>query len=90
MPYSDRQFAPILDSSTKPPLASNPATRWSGSLSTNSIEEAYRDGGMVTAEINGILAEDFCADLVAPIEAAYETEKARILGVASHQSSVSS
>ena len=49
----------------------------------NSIEEAYRGGGIVTAEVNAILAEDFCQDLVAPIEAAYETEKARILGVTS-------
>ena len=47
--------------------------------SYNSLQEAYRDGGMVTAEINGILAEEFCQDLIAPILAAYEDEKARIL-----------
>lgn len=51
----------------------------------NSLQEAYRDGGLITAEINGILAEEFCQDLIAPIEEAYESEKARILGVASHQ-----
>lgn len=51
----------------------------------NSLQEAYRDGGLITAEINGILAEEFCQDLIAPIEEAYEAEKARILGVASHQ-----
>ena len=45
----------------------------------NSLQEAYRDGGMVTAEINGILAEEFCQDLIAPIISAYEDEKARIL-----------
>lgn len=54
----------------------------------NSLQEAYRDGGLVTAEINGILAKEFCADLLAPIYEAYETEKARILGVNSHQSPV--
>lgn len=45
----------------------------------NSLQEAYRDGGMVTAEINGILAEEFCAELLAPLYKVYETEKARIL-----------
>ena len=45
----------------------------------DSIQEAYREGGMVTAEINAILAEEFCADLLAPIYEVYETEKARIL-----------
>ena len=47
-----------------------------------SIDAAYRDGGMVTAEINAILAEEFCADLLQPVYAAYEDEKARILGEA--------
>ena len=40
---------------------------------------AYQKGGMVKAEIDGILAEEFCQDLIAPILAAYEDEKARIL-----------
>ena len=44
-----------------------------------SLEEAYRDGGLVTAEIHGILADEFCVELLAPLEAVYETEKARIL-----------
>ena len=48
--------------------------------SYNSLQEAYRDGGLVTAEINAILAEEFCKDLLAPVNAAYEDEKARILG----------
>ena len=48
--------------------------------SHNSLHEAYRDGGMVTAEINAILAEEFCKDLLAPVTTAYEDEKARILG----------
>ena len=45
----------------------------------NSIEEAYRNGGMVTAEINAILTEEFCTDLLAPLYEVYEMEKARIL-----------
>ena len=46
---------------------------------SNSVQEAYRDGGMVTAEINAILAEELCTDLLAPLYEVYETEKARIL-----------
>ena len=42
--------------------------------------EAYKKGGMVTAEIHAILAQEFCQKLVAPIVEAYETEKARLLG----------
>ncbi len=42
--------------------------------------EAYQKGGMVTAEINAILAAEFCQDLLAPVVAAYEDEKARLLG----------
>ena len=41
--------------------------------------EAYQKGGMVTAEINHILAEEFCQELLAPVNTAYEDEKARIL-----------
>ena len=41
---------------------------------------AYQKGGMVTAEINAILAEEFCQELLAPVVVAYEDEKARILG----------
>ena len=44
-----------------------------------SAMEAYQKGGMVTAEINAILAEEFCRDLLAPVNAAYEDEKRRIL-----------
>ena len=42
--------------------------------------EAYQKGGMVAAEINAILAEEFCQDLLTPINTSYEDEKARILG----------
>ena len=41
---------------------------------------AYQKGGMVTAEINHILANDFCQDLLAPVITVYEDEKAKILG----------
>ena len=47
----------------------------------DSFQEAYQEGGMVTAEINAILAEEFCVDLLAPLYEVYETEKARILDV---------
>ena len=42
--------------------------------------EAYQKGGMVKAEIDGILAAEFCQDLLAPVITTYEDEKARILG----------
>ena len=42
--------------------------------------EAYQKGGMIAAEINAILAAEFCQDLLAPVRAAYEDEKARIMG----------
>ena len=45
----------------------------------DSLQAAYRDGGMVTAEINEILAEEFCSELLAPVYAAYEAEKKQIL-----------
>ena len=41
---------------------------------------AYQKGGMVAAEINAILAAEFCQALLAPVVSAYEDEKARILG----------
>ena len=41
---------------------------------------AYQKGGLVAAEINHILAAEFCQDLLAPVVAAYEDEKVRILG----------
>ena len=41
--------------------------------------EAYQKGGMVKAEIDGILAAEFCQDFITPVVAAYEDEKRRIL-----------
>ena len=46
----------------------------------NSVQEAYEAGGMVAGELNEILAEKFCADLVAPVIAMYEAEVERIQG----------
>lgn len=48
-------------------------------LEHNSPTEAYQKGGMIKAEIDGILAEEFCADLLASVYEVYETEKTRIL-----------
>ena len=41
---------------------------------------AYQKGDMVWAEINAILAEEFCQALLVPVVAAYEDERDRILG----------
>ena len=43
------------------------------------IEEINTLTNFFTAEINAILAAEFCQDLLAPVVAAYEDEKARIL-----------
>ena len=45
-----------------------------------SLQDAYGAGGSVTGEINIILAEEFCADLIAPVLAAYEAERERLGG----------
>ena len=45
-----------------------------------SAMKAYQKGGMVAAEINGILAAEFCQDILAPVVAAYQDERDRILG----------
>ena len=45
----------------------------------DTVMEVYQKGGMVAAEINAILAEEFCQDLLARVVGAYEDEKARIL-----------
>ena len=47
-------------------------------LEHDSPIKAYQKGGMVKAEIDGILANEFCQDLLAPVNAAYEDEKTRI------------
>ena len=44
----------------------------------NTPIEAYQKGGMVKAEIDGILAAEFCQDLIAPVIEAYEAEKQRL------------
>ena len=41
---------------------------------------AYQKGGMVAAEINAILAAEFCQELIAAVLEQYEDEKARLLG----------
>ena len=49
-------------------------------LEQGSVIQAYQKGGMVKAEIDGILASEFCQELLAPVVETYEYEKARILG----------
>ena len=44
------------------------------------IEDAYAAGGLVAGDINSILANGLCADLIAPVIAAYEAEKERLEG----------
>lgn len=46
----------------------------------DSVKDAYAVGGLVAGEINIILGEEFCADLIAPVIAEYEAEKERIEG----------
>ena len=46
----------------------------------DSAIEAYQKGGMVKADIDGILAAEFCQAFLAPVVEAYEDEKDRILG----------
>ena len=48
-------------------------------LEHDSALVAYQKGGMVTAEINAILAAEFCQELLAPVVEAYENERDRIL-----------
>ena len=68
-----------------PQLVERAAARIQSYIVRQRLEEhptplkAYQQGGMVTAEIHAILAEEFCQDLLAPVVAAYEDEKARIL-----------
>ena len=49
-------------------------------LEHDSALVAYQKGGMVTAEINAILAAEFCQALLAPVVEAYADERDRIFG----------
>ena len=49
-------------------------------LEHDSALVAYQKGGMVTAEINAILAAEFCQALLAPVVEAYQDERDRVLG----------
>ena len=48
-------------------------------LTHDTVMDAYQKGGMIKAEIDGILTEELCADALAPARELYETEKARVL-----------
>ena len=41
--------------------------------------EAYQESTMVKVAIEEVIADEFCQDLLAPVQTAYEDEKARIL-----------
>ena len=49
-------------------------------LEYDTAMQAYKEIPMAKAEINGILAAEFCHDLLAPVVETYENEKARIQG----------
>ena len=49
-------------------------------LEYDTAMQAYKEIPMIKAEIDAILADDFCQELLAPVVSAYEEEKARILG----------
>ena len=49
-------------------------------LEYDTTMQAYKEIPMVKAEIDAILADDLCQELLAPVVSAYEDEKARILG----------
>ena len=42
--------------------------------------QAYQESSMVKVAIDEVIADHFCQDLLAPVKATYEEEKARILG----------
>ena len=46
----------------------------------NSAMEAYENKPMIKTEIDAIIATEFCQELLAPVQVAYEYEKAHILG----------
>ena len=48
----------------------------------DSVMDLYQKGGMVKAEIDSIIADEFCGELLAPVIAAYEDEKVRLLEAA--------
>lgn len=49
-------------------------------LEYDTAMQAYKEIPMVKTEVDAILAEDFCQELLAPVVSAYEEEKARVLG----------
>ena len=64
---------------TRPELLERAAaritSRFGKSDSNGSVKDAYEASSMVAGEINIILAEEFCADLIAPVLAVYEAER---------------
>ena len=46
----------------------------------DSVKEAYDESAMVKAQIDQLIIDTFCQEQMAPVIAAFETEKAKILG----------
>ena len=46
----------------------------------DSVKEAYDESGMVKAQIDQVIIDTFCQEQMAPVIAAFEAEKAKILG----------
>ena len=64
---------------TNPELLELAAAKITSSfIDYDSINDAYGAGGLVAGEINAILDKDLCADLIAPVIAAYEAEIERL------------
>lgn len=47
-------------------------------LDYDSVHDAYAAGGLIAGELNSILANEFCADLIAPVMVMYEAEKEQL------------
>lgn len=46
----------------------------------DTVVAGYSESSMIKVEIEGIIADEFCQETLAPVNAAYADEKARILG----------
>ena len=46
----------------------------------DSVKEAYDESGMVKAQIDQMIIDAFCQEQMAPVIAAFEAEKTKILG----------
>ena len=66
-------FSPFFYSKTTKMRTFRPSDEY------DTATEAYQESSMVKVAIEEVIAEEFCQDLIAPVTAAYEDAKARIL-----------